>query len=67
LKIKLLLFRVKIVADVQSGFCKGRSCAGGYFPCNVLIEKCREFSLETHIAFIDTKKDFSRTSKNITV
>lgn len=60
--------RLKIITDAllceeQSGFRKGRSCIDNVFIIQQLIEKRREFNLETHIAFIDFKKAFDKVNR----
>jgi hypothetical protein len=35
-----------------------------YFPLKVIIEKHREFNIETHLAFIDYKKSFDKVNRN---
>ncbi|KAJ4443024.1 hypothetical protein ANN_04674 [Periplaneta americana] len=63
----LLAFRTKprrdkfysdILVEEQNGFRRGRSCADSYFTLKLLIEKNREFNIETHFAFIDFEKVF---------
>jgi hypothetical protein len=34
-----------------------------YFTMKILIEKHREFNMETHIAFVDFKKAFDRINR----
>jgi hypothetical protein len=41
------------IGEEQNGFRKGRSCCDGYLPLKIIIEKHREFNVETHLAFID--------------
>ncbi|KAJ4448741.1 hypothetical protein ANN_00132 [Periplaneta americana] len=46
------------------GFRKGRSCAGGYFTMKLLLEKHKEFNIETHMAFVDFKKAFDKVDRS---
>jgi hypothetical protein len=39
--------------ECQNGFQRGRSCIDPLFSMKLLVEKRREFNLETHLAFID--------------
>lgn len=60
---KIINERLKLIAEVlleeeQSGFRKGRSCSDNIFILKRLIEKRREFNLETHIAFVDFERAF---------
>jgi sorting nexin-29 len=56
IKNKLNKYYDNIIGEEQNGFQKGRSCCDGYFTKKILIEKHREFNMETHIAFVDFKK-----------
>ena len=51
----------KILGEEQNGFRKGRSCCDGYFTMKLLIQKHREFNVETQIAFIDFQKAFDKS------
>ena len=44
--------------ETQNGFRKERSCTDPTFCLKLLIEKRREFNLETHLLFIDYEKAF---------
>ena len=44
--------------ETQNGFRKGRSCTEQTFCLKILIEKIREFNLETQLLFIDYEKEF---------
>ncbi|NSM56166.1 RNA-directed DNA polymerase [Wolbachia endosymbiont of Atemnus politus] len=48
------------LGEEQNGFRKGRSCIDPAFTLKILIEKHREFNIETHIAFIDYIKAFDK-------
>ena len=53
----MIIQRLTTIADViiseeQTGFRKGRSYTDNAFVLKQLIEKRREFNLETHIVFI---------------
>ena len=47
------------------GFRKGRSFTDPTFCLKVLIEKRREFNLETHLLFIDYKKTFYNIQRQV--
>ncbi|KAJ4428526.1 hypothetical protein ANN_24570 [Periplaneta americana] len=49
--------------EEQNSFRKGRSCCDGYFTMQILIEKHREFNIETHLAFIDFRKAFDKVNR----
>jgi hypothetical protein len=53
-----------ILLENQSGFRRGRSCIDNVFALNQIIEKRREFNLETHIAFTDLEKALDRIHKS---
>lgn len=62
--------RLKKIADVllleeQNGFRKGRSCNDNITAIRQIIEKRREYNLETHIAFIDYVKAFDRVNRTV--
>jgi hypothetical protein len=42
---------------------KGRSCADAIVTLKVLIEKRREYNLETHLLFIDYEKAFDNIDR----
>jgi len=46
------------MTEMQNWFPKGRSCTDPTFCFKLLIEKRREFNLETHLLFIDYEKAF---------
>jgi hypothetical protein len=46
----------KNLTETQNRFRKGRSCTDSAFFLKLLIEKRREYNLETHLLFIDHKK-----------
>jgi sorting nexin-29 len=47
----------------QYGFSKGRSCTYNVFTLNQIIEKRREFNMETHIGFIVLENFFDRVNR----
>jgi hypothetical protein len=49
----------------QIGFRKGRSCMDPTFCLKLLIEKRREFNLETHLLVIDYEKAFDNIQRKI--
>ena len=48
----------KFLLECQNGFRKGRSCIDLLFAMKLLIEKRKEFILETRLAFLDYVKAF---------
>lgn len=64
IKNKLYKYYEHILGEEQNGFRKGRSCCDGYFTMKILIEKHREFNIETHIAFVDFQKAFDKVNRN---
>jgi len=48
----------------QNGFRIGRSCIDNVFIIKQVVEKRREFNLETHMAFLDLEKAFDRVNRN---
>jgi hypothetical protein len=46
------------MTETQNEFRKGRSCPDPIFFLKLLIERRREFNLETHLLFIDYEKAF---------
>jgi hypothetical protein len=42
--------------EPQNGFRSGRSCIDPIFSLKLLLEKRREFNLETHFLFLDYEK-----------
>ena len=58
----------RVIADTllleeQNGFRKGRSCIGNVIIIRQIIEKRREYNLETHIGFIDYEKTSTGSTK----
>jgi hypothetical protein len=53
------------MTETQNGFRKGRSCTNPKFCLKLLIEKRREFNLETHLLFIDYEKAFDNFHRQI--
>lgn len=65
---KIINERLKTITDTlleeeQAGFRKGRSSTDNIFVLKQLIEKRREFNLETHIGFIDFQKAFDKLDR----
>jgi sorting nexin-29 len=52
------------LGEEQNGFRRGCSCSDSYFSLNLIIEKHREFNIETHLAFIDFEKAFDNVNRN---
>jgi len=65
LNTKLQNYSEIFIAETQNGFRKGRSCTDPTFCLNLLIEKRREFNLETHLLFIDYEKAFDNIKRQI--
>jgi len=53
------------MTEIQNGFQKGRSCTDPTFCLKLLIEKRREFNLETHLLFIDYENAFDNIQRQI--
>lgn len=49
--------------ECQNGFRKGRSCIDGAFATKLLLEKRREYNLETHICFVDLEKAYDSVKR----
>jgi hypothetical protein len=49
--------------ESQNGFCSGRSCIHPIFSQKLLIQKRREFNLETHFVFLDYEKVFDQVNR----
>ena len=54
-----------ILQEEQSGFRPGRSCTDDVFFLKELINRRREFNLETHLAFVDYTKAFDKVNRDI--
>jgi hypothetical protein len=63
IKKKLSRYYESILGKEQNGFRKGWSCSDGYLTMKILLEKHREFNMETHIAFVDLKKAFDKINR----
>jgi hypothetical protein len=53
------------MTETQNGFRKGRSCTDPTFCLKLLIEKRKEFNLETHLLFIDYEKASDNIQRQI--
>jgi len=53
-----------ILLEEQNGFRIGRSCIDNVFIIKQIMEKRREFDLETHMAFVDLENAFDRVDRN---
>jgi hypothetical protein len=60
---KLKTFAEQFPLECQNGFRKGRTCIDGVFTLKLLIERRREFNLETHMAFLDFEKAFDTVKR----
>jgi hypothetical protein len=49
--------------EPQNGFRSGYSCIDPIFSLKLLLEKRREFNLETHFLFLDYQKAFDQVSR----
>jgi sorting nexin-29 len=47
---KLYEYYKRKLGEEQNGFRRGRSCSNSYFSLKLIIEKHREFNIETHLA-----------------
>jgi len=63
--MKLQKYPEIFVTETQNGFRKGCSCTDSKFCLKLLIEKRREFNLETHLLFIDYEKAFDNIERHI--
>jgi hypothetical protein len=64
MKNKLYEYYKGKLGEEQNGFRRGRSCSDSYFSLKLIIEKHREFNIETHLAFIDYEKAFDDVNRN---
>ena len=65
---RIITSRLKVITEThiseeQNGFRKGRACIDNVFTIKQIIEKRREFNLETHMAFIDLQKAFDKVNR----
>ena len=58
INIKLQIYSENFMTETQNGFRKGRSCTDPTFCLKLLIEKRREYNLDTFLLFIDYEKAF---------
>jgi hypothetical protein len=65
LNMKLQNYSEEFMTETQNGFRKGRSCTDPTFCLKLLIEKRKEFNLETHLLFIDYEKAFDNLQRQI--
>ena len=61
--MKLQDFSEVFMKEPQNEFRKGRSCTDSTFCLKLLIEKRREFNVETHLLFIDHEKAFDNIGR----
>ena len=52
------------LSEWQNGFQRGRSCINPLFSMKLLVEKRREFNLETQLAFIDYVNAFDKVERD---
>ena len=60
---KLKLYSENFLDEEQCGFRKARSCIDAAFTLKLLLEKRREFNLETHFLFLDYEKAFDEVRR----
>lgn len=53
-----------LLLEEQNGFRKDRACNDNITVIRQIIEKRREYNLETHIGFIDYEKAFDHVNRN---
>jgi len=63
--MKLQNYSEVFMTETQNGFRKGRSCMDPTFCLKLLIEKRREFNLETHFLVTDYEKAFDNIQRQI--
>ena len=62
---KLKSYQKIFLHEKQCGFRKGRSCIDAAFTLKLLLEKSREFNLETHIRFLDHENTFDEVRRPV--
>jgi hypothetical protein len=62
---KLKTFSEEILTEPQCGFRRGCSCIDAVFGLKLLLEKRREFNLETYFLFLDYEKAFDQINRSI--
>jgi len=65
INMKLQNYLEVFTTEMQNGFQKGRSCTDPTFCLKLLIEKRREFNLETYLLFIYYEKAFDNIQRQI--
>jgi len=65
LNMKLQNYSEVFMTETQNGFQKGWSCTDPTFCLKLLIQKTREFNLESHLLFIDYEKAFDIIQRQI--
>jgi len=65
LNMKLQKYSEVFMTGTQNGFQKGQSCTDPTFCLKLLIEKRREFNLETHLVFIEYENAFDNIQGQI--
>jgi hypothetical protein len=64
IKNKLYDYYKDKLGEEKNKFRRGRSCCDSFFSVKILIQKHREFNVETHLAFIDLEKAFDKVNRN---
>ena len=64
LNVKLKAWAENFLFKCQNEFWKGRSYINPLFSMKLIIEKRREFNLESHFAFLDYVKAFDRVKRD---
>ena len=63
IKKKLQPIAETIIGEEQNGFREGRSCTDASFTIKQIVEKRKEYNLETCLAFIDYEKAYDRVDR----
>lgn len=51
------------ILECQNGFRRGRSCIDGFYTVKMVMQKKREFNLETHLYFINLEKAYDQVKR----
>ena len=64
LYLKLLPYTQKIIGNYQSGFRQGKSTIDQIFILRQILEKTREYRIETHHLFVDFRSAYDSIKRN---